>query len=69
MNAGSFSRRCQLYSRLVADETQLTYYDSGIGTYVAESNPITRVIQWVENTLDMAFAMLVKQSSHLYSLD
>ena len=49
----------ELYSRLVADETQLTYYDSGIGTYVAESNPFIRAWQWVINTLDMAIAMCV----------
>ena len=49
----------ELYSRLVADETQLTYYDSGIGTYVAESNIFIRAMQWVVNTLDMAIAMCV----------
>ncbi|KIP01203.1 hypothetical protein PHLGIDRAFT_38869, partial [Phlebiopsis gigantea 11061_1 CR5-6] len=47
----------ELYSRLVADETQLTYYNSGIGTYVAESNPFVRGMQWIENTLDMAIAL------------
>ncbi|KIP01126.1 hypothetical protein PHLGIDRAFT_58387, partial [Phlebiopsis gigantea 11061_1 CR5-6] len=47
----------ELYSRLVADETQLTYYDSGIGTYVAKSNFFVRMKQKIDNTLDMAMAL------------
>ena len=47
----------ELYSQLVANEDQLTYYDSGIGTYVAESNIFVRAWQWLENALDMAIAL------------
>lgn len=49
----------ELYSRLVKDDKQLTYYDSGIGTYAKESGLWTRVKQKVEHTVDMAIAMYV----------
>ena len=57
----------ELYSRLVANEDQLTYYDSGIGTYVAEESIFVRAKQWVENALDMAIAMYVRPTSALPS--
>ncbi|KIP03890.1 hypothetical protein PHLGIDRAFT_76886 [Phlebiopsis gigantea 11061_1 CR5-6] len=47
----------ELYRRLVADETQLTYYDSGIGTYVPSSNRITRMKQGLENTFAQGVAL------------
>ena len=54
----------ELYSRLVADgKTQLTYYDSGIGTYVAKSNFFVRLKQKIDNTLDMALALFVHSVS------
>ena len=46
----------ELYSRLEKNKTQLTYYDSGIGTYVKESNVWRRVKQSVAHTWDMAVA-------------
>ena len=49
----------ELYSRLVADEKQLTYYDSGIGTYVAESNFFVKMKQKIDHTIDMAIATSV----------
>ncbi|KIP06237.1 hypothetical protein PHLGIDRAFT_119116 [Phlebiopsis gigantea 11061_1 CR5-6] len=47
----------ELYSRLVADETQLAYYDDEIGAYVAEFNPFVRAMQWAENAFDMPIAL------------
>ncbi|PPQ94487.1 hypothetical protein CVT25_013770 [Psilocybe cyanescens] len=44
----------ELYSRLVKDETQLTYYNSGIGTYVADSKSSLK--QSISHKWDMAFA-------------
>ena len=46
----------ELYSRLEKNKTQLTYYDSGIGTYVKESNAWRRIKQSVAHTWDMAVA-------------
>ena len=57
----------ELYNQLVADETQLTYYDSGIGTYVAESNIFVQMKQWIENTLDMAIALFVNSHLSVYA--
>jgi hypothetical protein len=47
----------ELYSRLIKDETQLTYYNSGIGTFVKESR--TSPTYWwqsVNHMIDMAIA-------------
>ena len=49
----------ELYSRLVANDKQLTYYDSGIGTYVAESNIFVKMKQKIDHTIDMAIATFV----------
>jgi hypothetical protein len=46
----------ELYSRLVNDEDQLTYYDSGIGTYVKESFSLRHARQVVDHAIDMAIA-------------
>ena len=47
----------ELYKRLQKDETQLTYYDSGIGTYVKEGSVTSRaILQWLDYTIDMAIA-------------
>ena len=49
----------ELFSRLATNENQLTYYDSGIATYVAESGFFARVKQRVVHWMDMAFALCV----------
>ena len=48
----------ELFSRLVKDEgDQLTYYDSGIGTYVKPSAWLSLAWQSLYNFLDMAIAL------------
>ncbi|KIP03889.1 hypothetical protein PHLGIDRAFT_218517 [Phlebiopsis gigantea 11061_1 CR5-6] len=47
----------ELYRRLVADKTQLTYYDSGIGTYVPSSNGIVRAKQKLESYVAQGIAL------------
>ena len=50
----------ELYSRLVKNTDQLTYYDSGIGTYVKPS--LTSLSYWfqlVNHSIDMAIAWYV----------
>lgn len=50
----------ELYSQLVKDETQLTYYNSGIGTYVKPSWTSLRYItQLIDNKIDLAIAWRV----------
>ena len=49
----------ELYSRLEKNEEQLTYYDSGIGTFVKPSNRIARFIQFAIHTWDMMVAWYV----------
>jgi uncharacterized protein (DUF2235 family) len=54
----------ELYSRLIKDDTQLTYYNSGIGTYVRESK--TSIHYWkqaFDNAVDMAIAWFAASSS------
>ena len=47
----------ELYKRLQKDDDQLTYYDSGIGTYVKEGSFNFRAVrQWLDYTIDMAIA-------------
>ncbi|PPQ94486.1 hypothetical protein CVT25_013769 [Psilocybe cyanescens] len=49
----------ELYSRLIRDETQLTYYNSGIGTYVADSKSWFSLNAWnqfISHEWDKAFA-------------
>ena len=47
----------ELYKRLEKDDHQLTYYDSGIGTYVKEGSFSIRAIsQWLDYTIDLAIA-------------
>ncbi|KAH9485829.1 hypothetical protein JR316_0002744 [Psilocybe cubensis] len=49
----------ELYSRLVRDETQLTYYNSGIGTYVVDSKSWLSLKAWnqsISHNWDKAFA-------------
>ena len=36
---------------------QLTYYDSGIGTFVEDANFFTRMKQKLEHGIDMAIAL------------
>ncbi|EIN03414.1 hypothetical protein PUNSTDRAFT_32515, partial [Punctularia strigosozonata HHB-11173 SS5] len=51
----------ELYSRLVKDETQLTYYNSGIGTYAKESKTSFKYWrQTFDHTVDMAIACWVR---------
>jgi uncharacterized protein (DUF2235 family) len=45
------------YSRVIKDDNQLTYYDSGIGTYVKPSARFSRVWQKLYNFVDMAVAL------------
>ncbi|EJD37470.1 hypothetical protein AURDEDRAFT_73151 [Auricularia subglabra TFB-10046 SS5] len=48
----------ELYSRLVKDETQLTFYNSGIGTYAKPSwRSWSYRKQVIANQLDLAFAL------------
>ncbi|KZV85138.1 hypothetical protein EXIGLDRAFT_623373 [Exidia glandulosa HHB12029] len=44
----------ELYSRLVKDGTQATFYNSGIGTYAKPYGLTLR--QWIANQMDLAFA-------------
>jgi uncharacterized protein (DUF2235 family) len=46
----------ELYSRLEKSDKQLTYYDSGIGTYVKESASLRFLWQVIDYTIDMAIA-------------
>ena len=46
-----------MYSRLEKSDEQLTYYDSGIGTFVEHPNFFTRVKQKLEHGIDMAIAL------------
>jgi uncharacterized protein (DUF2235 family) len=46
----------ELYSRLEKNKRQLTYYDSGIGTYVKESASLRHLWQVIDYTVDMAIA-------------
>ncbi|KAH9485828.1 hypothetical protein JR316_0002743 [Psilocybe cubensis] len=46
----------ELYSRLVKDEGQLTYYNSGIGTYVPDSASWASFSQFISHQWDKAFA-------------
>jgi hypothetical protein len=46
----------EFYSRLVKDKKQLTYYDSGIATYVKDSWSLSRAKQKTVNGIDMAVA-------------
>ena len=47
----------ELYKRLEKDDHQLTYYDSGIGTYVKEGSfSIRAICQWLDYMIDMAIA-------------
>ena len=47
----------EFYSRVIKDENQLTYYDSGIGTYVKPSAKFDRIWQKLYNFVDMAVAL------------
>ena len=50
----------ELYSKLVKDDRQLTYYDSGIGTYAKPSwRSWTYWKQVVNNKIDLAIAWWV----------
>ncbi|KAI0046388.1 hypothetical protein FA95DRAFT_1679826, partial [Auriscalpium vulgare] len=52
----------ELYSRLDKDKQQLTYYDSGIGTYVRDSKwSPSHWKQVASNTIDMAIAWNFKK--------
>ena len=46
----------ELYSRLEKNEKQLTYYNSGIGTYVQQSWSLPRLWQVIDHGIDMAIA-------------
>jgi uncharacterized protein (DUF2235 family) len=44
----------ELYSEMVKDNTQLTYYNSGVGTYAkGHAHKMKQVL----NVLDLAFAL------------
>jgi uncharacterized protein (DUF2235 family) len=49
----------ELYNHLVKDNKQLTYYDSGIGTYAKDSFSLSSISQTVNYTIDLAIAWLV----------
>jgi uncharacterized protein (DUF2235 family) len=47
----------ELYGRIIKDETQLTYYNSGIGTYARPSwHSFKYLKQVVQNNFDLAIA-------------
>ena len=47
----------ELYSKLVKDKQQLTYYNSGIGTYASPSwRSLSYYKQALENKIDLAIA-------------
>lgn len=52
----------ELYHLLLKDKTQLTYYNSGIGTYVRDSHGLRSWFsfdawrQWGSHTIDMMIA-------------
>ena len=46
----------ELYSHLMKDDEQLTYYNSGIGTYVKPTNWLGLTKQALVNGWDMAVA-------------
>ena len=56
----------ELYRRLEKSERQLTYYDSGIGTFVKESNWLGRLKQNIVHGLDMAVALYVLLSPRIF---
>ena len=56
----------ELYSRLEKSDRQLTYYDSGIGTFVEDPSFFTRLKQRIEHGIDMAIAMYVPHTLPLY---
>ena len=49
----------ELYSRLEKDDSQLTYYDSGIGTFVKRTNWFWWLIQLIVHIWDMMVAWCV----------
>jgi hypothetical protein len=49
----------ELYTRLEKSDKQLTYYDSGIGTYVKGSKSLSYLWQVINYTIDMAIAWYV----------
>ena len=53
----------ELYSRLEKNDEQLTYYDSGIGTFVAHSNWIGLLIQMIIHIWDMMVAWCVYRNA------
>lgn len=53
----------ELYSRLVKDDTQLTYYNSGIGTYVPDSSSLSSFTQYLSHQWDKAFATYISYRS------
>ncbi|KAI0038905.1 WD40 repeat-like protein [Auriscalpium vulgare] len=53
----------ELYKSLIKDDDQLTYYDSGIGTYVSDdANRFSRWKQAVKHKGDMMFAWSFKKN-------
>ena len=56
MEAPQNTNVVELYKRLQKNEKQLTYYDSGIGTYVEESFSIRAALQFIYYAIDMAIA-------------
>ncbi|KAL0958322.1 hypothetical protein HGRIS_000467 [Hohenbuehelia grisea] len=63
--ANQFSKKntnvVELYSRLTKDDKQLTYYDSGIGTYAKEEWSYTYFKQRVNHKIDEAIAWNFKR--------
>ncbi|EIN07755.1 hypothetical protein PUNSTDRAFT_34256, partial [Punctularia strigosozonata HHB-11173 SS5] len=52
----------ELYSRLIKNDTQLTYYNSGIGTYARENRlSLQYWMQALDHTIDMAIAWNFKK--------
>lgn len=49
----------ELYSRLAATEEQLNYYNSGVGTFAQPPSMWKKMIQKIDNTVDLAIAWCV----------
>lgn len=47
----------QLYSQIIKDDSQITYYNSGIGTYAAPSwKSLSYWKQVIDNSVDLGIA-------------
>jgi uncharacterized protein (DUF2235 family) len=55
-NVVELCSRLTLEAKRYIDRVQVTYYNSGIGTFVPNRRSIKRFGQWLDSTMDLAFA-------------